>query len=95
MNFFTESIQNLSTFKWQEHLNWIATAGLIIGFASFLALVYSTLALFLARRAPKDVPGDLIEILSRREKTVNQNSLRHLGPLLVAQIELKTDAKIE
>jgi hypothetical protein len=95
MNFFTESIQNLSTFKWQEHLNWIATAGLIIGFASLLALVYSTLALFLARRAPKDVPGDLIEILSRREKTVNHNSLRHLGPTLVAQIELKTDAKID
>lgn len=95
MDFMIATFEKWSSFRWQDHLNWLAAAGLIAGFASLLGLLYTAIAIYLARRIPKEEPQNLMEMLSKREKNISQNSLRHLSPLLVSQIELKTDAKIE
>lgn len=94
MNFLKPWIQNLSSFKWQEHLNWFATASLIAAFACLLALIYAVLARLLA---PKSIETEenLIAMLLERERKVQANSLKLLNPTLASTLDLKTDVVID
>ncbi|MEI8025951.1 MAG: hypothetical protein WCI18_06360 [Pseudomonadota bacterium] len=94
MNFLKPWIQNLSSFKWNEHLNWFATASLIAAFACLLALIYAGLARLLAPKSKK-TEEDLIAMLLAREKKVQTNSLRLLNPTLASNLDLKTDVVID
>ncbi len=95
MNFLKPWIQNLSSFRWQEHLNWFATASLIAAFACLLALVYAFLARLLVVSKKIEIEEDLIAMLLEREKKVQTNSLKLLNPTLASNVDLKTDVIID